>query len=112
MIIIHPARRMTLMTAAEAVGRNLVQLKDHHYPGYRDQGSPHHGVRDGQMHKVPVAYHAGRRTLNHVIARAAREGRIFTRDPSECRRLPPRRRSVQRVAAGNRGKAQAIRPGS
>lgn len=80
MIIVHPAgdddddRRKTL-------GRALVNLKERHYPGYRDRESPHHGVRDGQMHKTPVEYHAGRRTLNHVVARAAREGRIFTRDP-------------------------------
>ena len=33
------------------------------------------------MVETPQHYHAGRRTLNHVIARAAREGRIFTRDP-------------------------------
>ena len=30
------------------------------------------------MVETPQNYHAGRRTLNHVIARAAREGRIFT----------------------------------
>ena len=36
------------------------------------------------MVEVPQHYHAGRRTLNHVIARAAREGRIFTRDPRDA----------------------------
>ena len=67
----------------KAVGRILVQLKDRHYPGYRDRQSPHHGVQDGQMHQTPVEYTAGRRTLNHVIARAAREGSVFTRDPGD-----------------------------
>ena len=66
-----------------AVGRTLVQLKERHYPGYRDRKSPHHGVQDGQMHKTLGGYIAGRRTLNHVIARAAREGRIFTGDPDD-----------------------------
>ena len=33
------------------------------------------------MVETPQHYHARRRTRNHVIARAAREGRIFTRDP-------------------------------
>ena len=31
--------------------------------------------------KTPESYVAGRRTLNHVMARAARQGRIFTKDP-------------------------------
>ena len=64
----------------KALGRTLVQLKDRHYPGYRDRKSPHHGVQDGQLHRTPGEYIAGRRTLNHVVARAAREGVIFTRD--------------------------------
>ena len=64
----------------KALGRTLVQLKDRHYPGYRDRKSPHHGVQDGQLHKTSGEYAAGRRTLNHVVARAAREGFIFTRD--------------------------------
>ena len=80
MIIVHSAaddgddRRKSL-------GRALVQVKDRHYPGYRDRENPHHGVQDGQLHKTPGEYVAGRRTLNHVIARAAREGCIFTGDP-------------------------------
>ncbi len=35
------------------------------------------------MHKTPVDYIAGCRTLNYVLARAAREGRVFTRDPGD-----------------------------
>ena len=65
----------------KSLGRALVKLKDRHYPGYRDRKSPHHGVRGGQMHRTPGEYIAGRRTLNHVIARAAREGCIFTGAP-------------------------------
>ena len=80
MIIIHGAadgddRRKT------PSGRALAELKERHYPGYRDYDSPHHGVAGGLMIETPENYHAHRRTLNHVIARAAREGRVFTRDP-------------------------------
>ena len=42
---------------------------------------PHHGAADGLMIETPRNYHAYRRTLNHVVARAAREGRVFTGDP-------------------------------
>ena len=82
MIIVHTAadddddRRKT-------VGEILVQLKERHYPGYRSRKSPHYGVQDGQMHKTPGEYIAGRRTVNHVMARAAREGLIYARDPAD-----------------------------
>ena len=78
MIIIHPAaddgddRRKVL-------GRVLAELREFHYPGHVEYDSPHHGVVEGLMVETPQHYHAGRRTLNHVIARAAREGCIFTR---------------------------------
>ena len=81
LIIVHPAadeeddRRKSL-------GRALVELKERHYPGHDEYDSPHQGVADGLMFETPPHYHAGRRTRNHVIARAAREGRIFTKDPS------------------------------
>ena len=81
LIIVHPAagdgddRRKSL-------GRVLAELRERHYPGHGRYDSPHHGVADGLMVETPQNYHAGRRTLNHVIARAAREGRIFTKDPS------------------------------
>ena len=39
------------------------------------------------MVKTPAEYIAGRRTRNHVIARAAREGLIFTRDSSAAGRF-------------------------
>ena len=65
----------------KALGQALADLRERHYPGYRDYDSPHHGVADGLMIETPRNYHSGRRTLNHVIARAAREGRVFTRDP-------------------------------
>ena len=50
LIIVHPAadgeddRRKSL-------GRARVELKERHYPGYRDYASSHHGVKDGQMVK-------------------------------------------------------------
>ena len=80
LIIVHPAaddgddRR-------KAVERVLADLKERRFPGYRDYASPHHGVKDDQWVETLENYTAGRRTLNHVIARAAREGRIFTGDP-------------------------------
>ena len=83
LIIIHPAaddgddRRKVL-------GRVLAELREFRYPGHVEYDSPHHGVADGLMVETPQHYHAGRRTLNHVIARAAREGCIFTRDPRDA----------------------------
>ena len=80
LIVVHPAaddeddRR-------KALGEALAELKERHYPGYLDYHSPHHGVADGLMIETPRNYHARRRTLNHVTARAAREGRVFTGDP-------------------------------
>ena len=68
----------------EVVVDVLWQLRERHYPGYRDYHSLHHGVVDGQMFKTLAEYLAGRRTLNNVIARASREGRIFTRDPRDA----------------------------
>ena len=76
LIIVHPA-----VDAADdrrkVLGRVLAELRERHYPGHVEYDSPHHGVADGLMVETPQHYHAGRRTLNHVIARAAREGRIF-----------------------------------
>ena len=65
----------------EALGRAVVEIRERHYPGHGEYDSPHHGVKDGLMVETPQNYRARRRTLNHVIARAAREGRIFTGDP-------------------------------
>ena len=62
----------------------LWQFRERHYPGYRDYHSSHHGVLEGQMIKTPEEYVASRRTLNHVVARASREGRIFTSDPGDA----------------------------
>ena len=65
----------------------LDEIKERHYPGYREYESLHHGVKDGQIVETPVEYITGRRTLNHVMARAARERRIFSRDPSASDRF-------------------------
>ena len=83
LIIVHPAAdeeddRRTVL------GRVLAELRERHYPGHGDYDSPHQGVADGLMVETPQHYHAHRRTRNHVIARAAREGRIFTRDPRDA----------------------------
>ena len=65
----------------EALGRIAAEIRERHYPGHGEYESPRHGVKDGLMVETLQNYHARRRTLNHVIARAAREGRIFTRAP-------------------------------
>ena len=80
LIVVHPAADYG-DGHRKVLGRVLVDLRERHYPGYHDHDSPHHGVADGLMVETPENYHAHRRTLNHVIARAAREGRVFTRDP-------------------------------
>ena len=63
------------------VGHAMDRLRELHYPGHLDYESPHHGVVDGLMLETPEDYRAHRRTLNHVMARAAREGRVFCREP-------------------------------
>ena len=80
MIIVHSLAAQG--DRRKVLGQTLARLRERHYPGHGDYDSPHHGVADGLMVETPQNYHACRRTLNHVIARAAREGRIFTRDPS------------------------------
>ena len=81
-IIVHPAAAED--DRRKSLGRALVDLKERHYPGYRQRTSPHRGVKDGRMVEMPQSYHARRRTLNHVMARVAREGLIFTRDPRDA----------------------------
>ena len=85
MIIVHSAAAAD--DRRKVLGRALAELRERHYPGYRDHASPHYGVKDGQMVKTPAEYIAGRRTLNHVVARAVREGLIFTRDPNASDRF-------------------------
>ena len=81
MIIIHPSAGDD--EGKRAVCRKVGEAKERHYPGYRDYESPHYEVTSGQMAVTPEEYRSRRRTLNHVMARAAREGRIFTRDPKD-----------------------------
>ena len=64
------------------VGLAINQLRQLHYPGYLAYESPHHGVVDGLIVSTPEDYRARRRTQNHVMARAAREGLVFCKEPS------------------------------
>ena len=64
-----------------AVGHAMDRLRELHYPGHLDYESPHRGVVDGLIVETPEDYRAHRRTLNHVMARAAREGLVFCREP-------------------------------
>ena len=59
----------------------LAVLKEKHYPGYRDRGNPNQEVRDGQWMVTMEYFLAHRRTVNHPMAQAARQGLIFTREP-------------------------------
>ena len=63
------------------VGLAINQLRQLHYPGYLAYESPHHGVMNGLMLETPEDYRARRRTQNHVMARAAREGLVFCKEP-------------------------------
>ena len=72
--------------AADRAGRHsppgtLGLVKERHYPGYRDDRV--HGVPldSGQEWVTPEFYAAHRRTLNHPMARAARNGTIFPSEP-------------------------------
>ena len=58
----------------------LAVLKDKHYPGYRDRGNPDREVRHGQWIVTMEYFLAHRRTVNHPMAQAAHQGRIFTRE--------------------------------
>ena len=82
LIIVRPASAQG--DRRETLERALLEIRERLYPGHSDYDSPDHGVADGLMVETPQNYHACRRTLNHVIARAAREGRIFTRDPRDA----------------------------
>ena len=79
-IVVHPAANDEA-DRRKAFEGALPRLKERHYPGHTDYDSPHRGVADGLIVETPDNYHAGRRTLNHVMARATREGRIFTGGP-------------------------------
>ena len=65
----------------KAAGAALAVLKDKHYPGYRDRGNPDCEVRHGQWIVTMEYFLAHRRTVNHPMAQAARQGLIFTREP-------------------------------
>ena len=65
----------------KVVGHAMDRLREIHYPGYLAYESPHHGVMTGLMLETPDNYRAHRRTQNHVMARAAREGLVFCKEP-------------------------------
>ena len=64
-----------------ALDQVLGRLRERHYPGYQHYESPHYGVGQGQMIETPERYGSHRRTRNHLMARAAREGLVFPREP-------------------------------
>ena len=80
LIVIHQ-RAGDVEEGRSIVGQALGRLREFHYPGYLEYESPHHGVVDGLMVETPEDYRAHRRTLNHVMARDAREGLVFCKGP-------------------------------
>ena len=59
----------------------LADLKERHYPGYRDRTHPDHEVVHGHIVVSMEYFLSHRRTLNDPMSQAARQGRIFTREP-------------------------------
>ena len=84
-IIVHPSAAGR--EAETAIRRVLHRIRERHYPGCWDHESSYRGVRGGQQ-VVSLDYYASyRRTMNDVMARAAREGRIFTKEPNAADRF-------------------------
>lgn len=67
--------------AERTVSLALADLKEEHYPGYRDCYSPDHGVEQGGWVVTMEFFLAHRRTVNHTMALAARLGRIIAGEP-------------------------------
>ena len=81
--------------AQETVSLALADLRERYYPGYRDRHSPDGGVAEGQW-IVPMDFFlAHRRTVNHAMALAARQGRIFASKAGKRGKVPARRRHFQ-----------------
>ena len=63
------------------VAKALIGLKERYYPGYTDWQHPDHGVEHGEWPVSMEYYLRHRRTVNHPMAQAARQGRIIPREP-------------------------------
>ena len=66
--------------AAEA----LAELKERHYPGYGDWRNPDHGIHESGWTVSMNYFLTHRRTHNHPMAQAAKQGRIFTKNPADA----------------------------
>ncbi|MDE2938845.1 MAG: nucleotidyltransferase domain-containing protein [Chloroflexota bacterium] len=67
--------------AEKTVSLALADLRERYYPGYRNWNSKDNGVAEGQW-IVPMDFFlAHRRTVNHAMALAARQGRIIASEP-------------------------------
>ncbi len=64
----------------KAAGAALAGVRERYYPGYSDHQNPDREVRHGQWMVTMEYFLAHRRTVNHPMAQAARQGRIFTRE--------------------------------
>ena len=64
----------------KAASAALAELKERYYPGHSDCQNPDREVSHGQWIVAMEYFLAHRRTLNHPMAQAARQGLIFTRE--------------------------------
>lgn len=70
-----------------AAGQALAAARETHYPGHQDWRSPDHGVSESGWVVSMEYFLTHRRTRNHPMAQAARQGRIFTRNPEDAARF-------------------------
>lgn len=70
-----------------ATDQALAAARETHYPGHQDWGSPDHGISDSGWVVSMEYFLTHRRTHNHPMAQAPRQGRIFTRKPEDVARF-------------------------
>ena len=80
-IVVHQAADDE--SASAKMNQVLDEIRERHYPGCRDWKSHNHEVTSGQLLKTPEDFVRHRRTINHVVTRAARDGLIFTKKPGD-----------------------------
>ena len=70
----------------KAAADALAEIKERHYPGYGDWSNPDHGIHESGWIVSMDYFLTHRRTHNHPMAQAARQGRIFAKNPADAGR--------------------------